>query len=88
MNDIDPDTGERFARADRERVLASRYLALARQTFAEQWGPFQEEALALTMRLALAGGDETLADQAEAELLQRFPKSVTAREIREAETEE
>jgi hypothetical protein len=57
---------------------------MADEVFAEaEWGPFEEEALALVIKAARAAGDKDKEDQARNELLQKYPDSATVREMQE-----
>jgi hypothetical protein len=90
-NRLDPDTGDpvNLDKEGRARFKAQRYREMAGQLFHDStWGPFDEEALALVMKYALAAGDEGMAESAKEELFRKHPNSATAREIRAAEAEE
>lgn len=91
QNRLDPDTGAplHLDKAGHARFKAQKYREMAEQSLHDStWGPYEEEALAMAMSYAMAGGDRGMADQAKEELLRKHPNSAAAREVRAVETEE
>jgi hypothetical protein len=91
-NERDPVSGESIHALGREGMAAFRrqhYRRMAEEILArEDWGPFEEEALALASLYAHGAGDEEMRTRARKLLLERFPDSATVRRIRETEPED
>ena len=60
----------------------AQYLELAKEAERGDWGPFEEDALALAWRAARSGGDDVLADRLRKSLLELHPDSAAARDLR------
>jgi hypothetical protein len=84
-NERDPLSGESIHHLGREGMAALRrqhYRRLAEEILAwNDWGPFEEEALALASLYALGAGEMPLRDRARQMLLDRHPGSASARQI-------
>jgi hypothetical protein len=61
---------------------SAEYLALAQEAERGDWGPFEEDALALALLAAANGGDDVLHQRLRKTLLERHPKSAWARYVR------
>jgi hypothetical protein len=53
----------------------------------DDWGAFEEEALALASLYAQAGGEQQMSERARKDLFEKHPRSATVRRIKEAEAE-
>jgi hypothetical protein len=88
-NEYDPDTGASIQHLGPEGIGSFRreyYRRMSREVLAEDWGPYADEALALAALYAWGAGDRETSLRLKKDLLERYPQSVPARQIKEAET--
>lgn len=90
--ELDPETRDRLRRFDQaglERHRTEQRRKTAEEIFTEaEWGPFEEEALALGIAAAEAVGDKDKAKYARDELFRKHPHSATVRQMRAQEGED
>lgn len=89
QSDRDPDTGDSVYHLGKEGLAEFRrqhYRRLAEDILSdEDWGPFEEEALAMASLYAHGAGDKEMSERARKDLFERYPRSATVKRIKEAE---
>lgn len=88
----DPDTGEllldRMDQAGIARVRVKHYREMADDILSDpNWGPFEEEAMALAFSYARASGHQDAEARARKELFEKYPRSATVKQIKANEAE-
>jgi outer membrane protein assembly factor BamD (BamD/ComL family) len=90
--ELDEATRDRLVRTDRSGLAINRHAR--RQRVLEEllavpdWGPFEEEALALAIEAAEAADASDLARESREKLLRKYPRSLAAQRLREDEAAE